>query len=169
MKRGRHAVYYFDLIAAVEKAQSGDTPYTPAISLVFALQRALEMIREEGIDRVIARHAANAGAVRAAVGAMRLGLFASVPSNATTAVVVPDGRAGDVTRRMEHTYGVKIAGGQARLKGRIIRLGHLGYYYPTDMYTLISALEATLCDLGMAGAFGRGVEALQRSYAGGGE
>jgi len=169
MKRARHPVYYFDLLAAVEKAQVGDTPFTPAISLVFALQRALEMIREEGIERVVARHAANAGAVRAAVRAMGLELLASVPSNATTAVVAPEDRAGDITKTMEHTYGVKIAGGQARLKGKIFRLGHLGYYGATDMYTMIAALEATLCDLGIREGFGPGVEALRRSYAAGGE
>lgn len=169
MKRGRHPVYYFDLLAAVEKAQAGDTPFTPAISLVFALQRALQMIREEGLEQVVARHAANAGAVRAAVVAMELELLASAPSNATTAVIAPEGRAGDITKTMEHTYGVKIAGGQARLKGKIFRLGHLGYYSATDMYTMIAALEATLCDLGIRDGFGAGVEALRRSYATGGE
>jgi aspartate aminotransferase-like enzyme len=152
----------------VEKAEAGDTPFTPAISLMLALQASLRMIREEGLENVIARHSANASAVRAAVTAMGLELLASTPSNAVTAVVTPEGRAGEVTKEMEHTYGIKIAGGQARLAGKIIRLGHLGYYFPIDMYTMIAALEATLDSLGIVENFGRGVEALRESYAGGG-
>lgn len=168
MQGERHPSYYFDLVTAVKKAEGGDTPFTPAISLVLALQASLRMIREEGLENVIARHAANAGAVRAAVTAMGLELFASSPSNAVTAVRAPEGRAGDITKAMERDYGVKIAGGQARLSGKIIRLGHLGYYFPVDMYTMISALEATLHSLGIVDTFGRGVEALRESYAAGG-
>lgn len=165
MKGKRHPSYYFDLVKAVKKAADGDTPYTPAISLVLALQQSLRMIRDEGLEAVIARHAANAGAVRAAVSAMGYALLAEVPSNATTAVVIPDGRAGEVTKHMEQHYGVKIAGGQAQLAGKIVRLGHLGHYYPVDMYTLISAFEGTLAALGMIENFGRGLGALQRHYA----
>lgn len=167
MRGERHPSYYFDLVKAVKKAEGGDTPFTPAISLVLALQASLRMIREEGLANVIARHAANAAAVRAAVTAMGLELFAATPSNAVTAVVAPEGRAGEVARMMEHTYGVKIAGGQEQVAGKIIRLGHLGYYFPVDMYTMISALEATLHGLGIVESFGRGVEALRESYAGG--
>jgi aspartate aminotransferase-like enzyme len=166
MQGQRQPSYYFDLAKAVKKAEGGDTPFTPAISLVLALQASLRMIREEGLENVIARHAANAAAVRAAVTAMGLELFASTPSNAVTAVVAPEGRAGDIAKHMEHTYGVKIAGGQARVAGKIIRLGHLGYYFPVDMYTLIAALEATLDTLGLVESFGRGLEALRASYAG---
>lgn len=168
MRAGRHPAYYFDLVKAVDAAADGDTPFTPAISLVFALQRALEMLRDEGIENVIARHAANAAAVRAAVHAMGLEVFASSPSNATTAVRPPEGTAGDITKHMEQAYGVKIAGGQAKLKGKIIRLGHLGHYFPVDMLTMVGALEATLADLGIAETSARGIEALHQSYAGGG-
>ena len=69
MKAGRHAVYYFDLLKAVASAEKNDTPYTPAITIVLALQKALEMMRAEGIENVVARHSANASAVRAAVKA----------------------------------------------------------------------------------------------------
>jgi aspartate aminotransferase-like enzyme len=164
MKRGRHAVYYFDLLKAVKSAEAGDTPYTPAITLVLALKCALEMMREEGIEHVVARHAANASAVRAAVTAMGLKLLASVPSNAATAVLTPGDSAGKITKHIEQRYGVKIAGGQGSLKGKIVRIGHLGYYDETDMYTVVSAFEATLNDLGLAKNFGAGVEALRASY-----
>lgn len=164
MRAGRHPVYYFDLLKAVASAEKGDTPYTPAITLVLALQRALEMMREEGIENVVARHEANGSAVRAAVTAMGLELLAKIPSNAATAVLTPGDSAGPITKHIEQRYGVKIAGGQGSLKGKIVRLGHLGYYDETDMYTLVSAFEATLNDLGLVKTFGAGVEALRRSY-----
>jgi len=164
MKKGRHACYYLDLVAAVEKAKNGDTPYTPAISLFLALQQALRMMREEGIERIVDRHAANAEAVRDAVRALGLDLLASTPSNATTAVVPPEGTAASIVKTMEHAYGVKVAGGQAQLKGKIFRLGHLGYYERSDMHTMIAALEGALIDLGIRGEFGAGLDALRDSY-----
>jgi aspartate aminotransferase-like enzyme len=164
MRAGRHPVYYFDLLKAVASAEKGDTPYTPAITLVLALECALEMMRKEGIENVIARHDANASAVRAAVTAMGMKLLASVPSNATTAVLTPGDSAGAITKHIEKRYGVKIAGGQGSLKGKIVRIGHLGYYDETDMYTVVSAFEATLNDLGLVKTFGAGVEALRASY-----
>jgi aspartate aminotransferase-like enzyme len=164
MKAGRHPCHYFDLLAAVKAAENGDTPYTPAISLFLGLQQALRMIREEGIENVVARHAANAAAVRAAVRALDLELLASVPSNATTAVVPREGTAPDIAKTMERKYGVKIAGGQGRLKGKIVRLGHLGYYDRSDMHAMITALEGTLVDLGITKKFGDGLDALRQSY-----
>jgi aspartate aminotransferase-like enzyme len=164
MRAGRHPVYYFDLLKAVASAEKGDTPYTPAITLVLALECALQMMRKEGIENVIARHDANASAVRAAVTAMGMKLLAAVPSNATTAVLTPGDSAGSVTKHIEKRYGVKIAGGQGSLKGKIVRIGHLGYYDETDMYTVVAAFEATLNDLGLVQTFGAGVQALRASY-----
>ena len=164
MRSGRHPVYYFDLLKAVASAEKGDTPYTPAITLVLALECALAMMRAEGIENIVARHEANGNAVRAAVKAMGLELLAKVPSNAATAVVTPGDSAGQITKHIEKRYGVKIAGGQGSLKGKIVRLGHLGYYDETDMYTLVSAFEATLNDLGLVKTFGAGVAALRSSY-----
>lgn len=165
MREKRHAVYYFDLLKAAKQAETGDTPYTPAITLVLALQRALAMMRAEGIERIVARHDLNARGVRAAVGAMGMKLVAKVPSNATTAVWTPGDSSGKITKHMEKRYGCKIAGGQGSLKGKIVRIGHLGFYFEDDMYTVVSAFEATLNDLGLAKTFGAGVEALRAVYA----
>jgi len=162
----RHAVYYFDLLKAAKQADKGDTPYTPAITLVLALQRALAMMREETIEKIVARHELNARGTREAVKAMGMKLVAKVPSNATTAVWTPDDTAGKITKHIEKRYGCKIAGGQGGLKGKIVRIGHLGSYYEDDMYQVISAFEATLNDLGLARHFGAGVEALRGVYAG---
>ncbi|MEE9270189.1 MAG: alanine--glyoxylate aminotransferase family protein [Candidatus Krumholzibacteria bacterium] len=164
MERAGHPVYYFDLKRALASHEKGDTPWTPALNLVIALNEALRMMKEEGLDNVIARHTRNARAVRAAVKALRLKLFATAPANATTAVIFKDGRADDVRKHLDERYGIKIAGGQGEVKGKIIRLGHLGFYHEVDMYTLIAALEATLCDLGITDAAGKGIDALLRSY-----
>jgi len=164
MQSRRGNVYYFDLLKALKSAEKADTPYTPAIALVFALGRALEMIRVEGIENVIARHTVNAGAVRAAVQAMGLTLLASVPCNATTSVVPPEGSASEIVRMMEHDHSVKIAGGQGPLKGRIVRLGHIGHYNVDDMNTMLTAFEAVCHKLGIVETTGPGVGALASFY-----
>jgi aspartate aminotransferase-like enzyme len=164
-RAGRQPCYYFDLLKAVDAAKNGDTPYTPATSLMFAFQQALRIIRKEGIENVIARHAANADAVRAAVDALGLKLLSSAPSNATTAVRPPDGTAARIVEAMDKTYGVKVAGGQAKLKGKIFRLGHLGDYHRADMQTMIAALEGALSDLGVAADSGAGIRALDESFS----
>ena len=164
MQEKRHAVYYFDLLKAAKQAEKGDTPYTPAITLFLALRCALDMMRAEGIEKIIARHDLNARGTRAAVKAMGLDLVAAVPSNATTAVWTPGDSSGKITKHIEKRYGVKIAGGQGDLKGKIVRIGHLGAYFEEDMYTVVSAFEATLNDLGLAKTFGAGIEALRAVY-----
>jgi len=165
MREPHHAVYYLDLLKAVKQAEKGDTPYTPAITLFLALQRALEMMRAEGIENIVARHDRNARGTRAAVRAMGLGLVAKSPSNATTAVWTPGDSAGKITRHIEKRYGCKIAGGQGAVKDKIVRIGHLGAYHEDDMYQVIAAFEATLNDLGIAKTFGKGIEALRAVYA----
>jgi len=167
MEAGRQPSFYFDMVRALKSAAKNDTPFTPAISLVFAMQAALRMMLEEGIDTIIERHKSNATAVRAAVNAMGLELLAKTsPSNATTAVMAED-FATDITKKMEHEHSVKIAGGQGKLSGRIVRLGHIGHYYPQDMRTMMHAFEQVCGDLGLVATTGPGVTALERSYAGG--
>ena len=163
MEEGRHPCFYLDLVAAVKSADKGDTPYTPAIAMFLGLQRALQMMRDEGIENVVARHARNADAVRAAVVALGLGLLSSSPSNAVTAVVPPEGTAPEIVKRMERDFGVKVAGGQEHLKGKIFRLGHLGYYDASDMHAMIMALEGTLIDMKITKRFGAGLDALHES------
>lgn len=149
---------------ALKSAEKFDTPWTPALTLVIAVNEALRMMREEGLENVIRRHTRNAKAVRAAVTAMGLPLFASAPSNCTTAVLPPDGTSDKIRSHIDERYGMKIAGGQDEVKGRILRLGHLGPYQESDMYMLIGALEGTLFDLGINDAVGAGVGALAQSY-----
>ncbi len=162
--RGRRAVYYFDLVRALESCEKGETPWTPAIALVAALHEALNMIKEEGLENAIERHGRNARATRSAVQALGCALLASTPANCTTAVLFEDESAEVVRRRLWELHGIRVAGGQAQLKGKIVRLGHLGYCFESDVFTLITALESTLFDLGLIESAGRGVEALFREY-----
>lgn len=169
MEKSDHPRYYLDLSRALQAAEQNGTPFTPAISLVVALNEALAMIKEEGREEVLGRHARNAAAVRAAVRALGLELLAEIPANAVTAVKAPAGRAAEIIGAMEERYGVKVAGGQGKLKGRIFRLGHLGFYDRADVCTLVSALEAALSDLALIDRPGRGVEAALAVLTGGGE
>jgi len=164
MERGRHPVFYFDLLKALTALEKGDTPWTPAMTLIIALNEALRMMQEEGLEPVVKRHDLNAAAVRAAVTALKIPLFSKAPANATTAIVPPDGSANDIKKRLDEHYGIKVAGGQGQIKGKVLRLGHLGYYYDTDMFQMISALEATLSDLGINKAPGKGIDALLTYY-----
>jgi aspartate aminotransferase-like enzyme len=159
-----HPVYYFDLAKGLDALERGDTAYTPAISLFAALGIALDLILQEGLDAVIERHGRNAAAVRAAVEALGLTLFSQAPCNATTAVVPLKGTAPAIISCMDESYGVRIAGGQGKLKGNIFRLGHLGFYDRTDMFTMISALEGALRDCNIADRMGVGVAAALNSF-----
>ncbi|MFH1756235.1 MAG: alanine--glyoxylate aminotransferase family protein [Candidatus Latescibacterota bacterium] len=159
-----HPSYYFNLSKALDSLQKWNTAYTPATPLVLAMRTSLEMIREEGLEHVIRRHARHARAVRAAVNALGLDLLPSVPCNATTPVLVKDGHAGDIIRKMESSFGIKISGGQAHLSGKIVRFGHLGFYEETDIYTMICALEGALTELGINPAGGKGIAAALQSF-----
>jgi aspartate aminotransferase-like enzyme len=164
VRRKGHPTYYFNLSKALDGVEKWDTAYTPAIPLVFGMQASLAMIREEGLDNVIRRHEHNASAVRAAVDALGLEQLASVPCNSTTAVLAKEGKAGDIIRTMETDYGVKISGGQMHLSGKIFRLGHLGFYNETAIYTLVCALDGTLAKLGITQAPGQGIQAAMESF-----
>lgn len=159
--------YYLDLRAMRKKWEKGTTtPFTAAVSLTRALQKALEMMFEEGLENVYERHARLAEATRAAVKAMGLEVLSENPANCVTAVVGPEGiDTGDLTDKMRDEYGVTIAGGQAHLKGKIFRIGHMGYVSEEDLLVVIGCLERALKDLGHDFEFGAGVAAAQEVLA----
>lgn len=165
-QRHQPPAFYFDLNKARQKIREHDTPFTPAHTLLQALRKSLEKIREEGIENIWARHARLAHACRAGFQALGLELFASVPAEGLTAVRVPaqlDGQ--ELLRRLEKQYGVKLAGGQDQLKGKIFRVAHMGYIDFFDVLAAIAAVELTLRDMGFAVAPGVGVAAAQQAYA----
>jgi aspartate aminotransferase-like enzyme len=159
--------FYFDLRKYREKmTKESDTPFTSAVTLVRALRHSLKRIRTEGIENVWARHAHMAAAARAGVQAMGLKLLAEQPANGLTVIMVPEGVDGVLLlNRLEKGYGLKLAGGQDALKGKILRLGHMGYVDPFDVLAALSGLELALLEMGHALEPGRGVAAAQQVLA----
>jgi aspartate aminotransferase-like enzyme len=154
--------YYWDFKAHRNSLKKGQTPYTPAISLLEGLAESLKMIKEEGLKNVFARHHRLAQATRKGVRALGLELFAEKPVDTVTAVKVPPGVDGAaLVKVMRDKYGVIIAGGQAHLKGKIFRIAHLGYMNEFDILTALSALEMALSGLGYKVELGKGVKAAE--------
>jgi aspartate aminotransferase-like enzyme len=147
VERSNLPKFYFSLKRARESLESGDTPWTPAVALIVALDIALEMIRREGLENVWRRHERLARAVRAGCRAIGLKLFGHPPSNAVTAVCFPEGiDVKEFSRILKYRYGITIAGGQEHLRGKIFRISHLGYYDELDIVGVISAIEMALLD-----------------------
>ena len=141
--------FYFDLRRYRKSAPLGETPFTPPVSLVLALEESLAMIAEEGLEAVYQRHRRVALATRAGGQALGFQLFPSSPSHAVTALVPPEGiDGGALVKRLRERHGMVIAGGQDRLKGRIIRIGHMGAYDLPDIDALLQALEECVAALG---------------------
>jgi selenocysteine lyase/cysteine desulfurase len=143
------------------------TAYTAAVSLVFGLNKALELIHAEGLERVYARHALMAESVRAAGAALGLRLVAPEnPAPGVTGLLAPDGiDTGKVVKYMRDTLGVSIQGGQDQMKGKLVRIGHMGNLAPFDMLVAVGALEIALKYAGMELRMGAGVAAVQALIA----
>ncbi len=154
--------YYLDLRKELSAQATTQTAWTAAVSLIVGLREALEIILEEGLHEVFARHEALARATRAAMQALGLRLVAlDAPSFACTAVYVPDGVDGHrFVKHLRDVYNVTITGGQGRLDGKIFRIGHMGDVDGFDMITAIAAIEMTLADLGQPVTIGDGTRAV---------
>lgn len=139
--------FYFDFARAKSAAEKGATPWTPAISLFYALQAALDLMAAEGLPAIFARHRRVGQHTRAAVKALGLSLFADEAhaSDTVTAVRVPDGIAvKDLLRRLREEHGVILAGGQGAIADQIFRIGHLGYVSEADIDQAMAALRSVL-------------------------
>lgn len=144
------------------------TPYTPAVSLLFALREAMRQILAEGVEEVFRRHALLSQATRAGVQALGLSLLAADEwaSNTVTAVELPAGVDGHkLTGMLRDRYGVVLAGGQAGLAGKIFRIGHVGAVSWSDIIVVLSALEMAAADLGMNVTPGAAVAAAERVFS----
>jgi aspartate aminotransferase-like enzyme len=155
--------YYFDLLRERTNQAKNTTAYTPAISLVIGLREALAMLKEEGWQNVFARHDRLARATRAAAAALALRLVApDNPSPAVTGVYVPEGIDGSkLFAYLRDKIRVVFAGGQDHLKGKIIRIAHLGYIDVFDTITAVAAFEMALRHFGHPVELGRGVGAAE--------
>jgi len=167
--KSRSPRFYFDWKEAKTWAEKGMTPFTPAVNVAFALQEGLHMIEEEGLDNVYERHRRLARATQAGLVALGFSLFArdGYRSHTVTSAVPPPGLDVAALRKLLDTkYGVVIAGGQGKMTGKMIRVGHLGAVAEGDVVQVIWAIEQALEELDIAPASGRGVAAVTDSLQG---
>lgn len=154
--------HYWDFGLMKEQAPKGHTYTTPPESLIFGMAEGLKMLKEEGRENVFARHKFNRDLVRAAARGLGLKLLAddSCASPAVTAIFPPDGVDGEeVRKRMREDYNVEVAPGQSELKGKVFRIGHLGYVGSLEIIGAFAALEALFKKMGAKTNFGAGVKA----------
>jgi aspartate aminotransferase-like enzyme len=158
---------YLDLPAYLESYKKNDVPYTPAVSLVRGLGKALEMIQAEGIEKVWKRTAAYAAATRAAANALGLGVFSKSPSDSVTGVNYPAGFTDKEFRGALRTQlNMNVAAGQGTMEGKIFRISHMGYVDQTDTLGVIAGLEIILRQQGYKNfEFGAGVAAAHKELA----
>lgn len=160
--------YYLDLGKYRKDAAKNTTPFTPPVNLFFALQASLQMMQKEGLENIFARHQRLMNATRAAVKALNLPLYGpdDSASPAITAVAPVGVDAEKVRATMKKQFDIVLAGGQDHLKGKVFRIGHLGFVSERDILTAIGALEATLVELGGNGfTSGAGVAAAAQIFA----
>lgn len=159
--------FYFNLKSARKKMKEFDTPYTPAHTLILALRTSLRLIKEEGIENVWTRHRLMSEACQAGVRALGLELFSSRPAEGLTAFRVPEGlKDGDIRKGLVDRFGVTTVGGQGKIKGQIIRIGHMGYTDEIDVVAGLAALELVLHNLGYKLTPGAAVTAAQQVILG---
>jgi len=142
--------FYLNLKSYKKSLLSNSNPYTPAVNLVFALDESLKMMREEGLDNIVLRHKKHKLAMSNAAKALNQKLFADEKylSPSSTAIETGEMDAEEVRKTIKNKIDILLAGGQDHLKGKIFRVGHLGYINDRDIITVVSAISNTLFDLG---------------------
>ncbi|HEV09277.1 MAG TPA: alanine--glyoxylate aminotransferase family protein [Sulfurihydrogenibium azorense] len=164
LEKSKLPKYYFSVKAESKKQSKGQTAYTPAINLIIALNESLQLILDEGLDNLERRHQILADMTREAMKALGLKLLSENPSNSATGVFTPDGIDADKFRKDLLKIGVRVAGGQDHLKGKIIRIAHMGYFDYLDMIEVVSAIEIALYKNGYNVEMGKGVKKAQEIY-----
>ena len=152
--------FYLDLKQYLKTSNKNSNPFTPAINLYFALEASLTMMQNEGLNNIFARHARHQKATQEGIKAMGLNLFTkeSFGSPAITAVEPENIDAETIRKLIKNDFDILLAGGQDHLKGKIFRIGHLGFVNDRDIISVISALESTLDKIGeLKVPIGRGI------------
>jgi aspartate aminotransferase-like enzyme len=161
--------FYFDLRRAREAYDKGEATFTPPVSLVQGLDAALDMIGEEGLEHVLARHARLSRGLKAGAAALGLENFTRVPqaeqSNTVACFRVPDGLDGNrLIRRLYDRHRTVIAGARNRLQGKMIRLGTMGAITEADILTDLVHLEDVLAEMGRPVVPGAAVAAAAKAF-----
>jgi aspartate aminotransferase-like enzyme len=163
IERAKPRTEYFDLVKHRQfRDEKQETPFTPAVNLFFALDEAFQMIQEMGVESWIGRHKKASGAYYSAFGNMGLSFYAEERSRSTVVIAInmPQKVAGkDLRDKLRKKYGVVVAGGFGELKDSIFRIGNMGVVTPREVITTISAVEASLSELGFPGRVGAGLGA----------
>jgi aspartate aminotransferase-like enzyme len=139
--------FYFDWLQAKRSAEGGDTPWTPAVSLFFALQVALRLMRDEGLEQLFERHRRLAQYMRDGLADLDMRLLADprfASPTVTTAYVPPGVDANALLESLEQRHSVFLAAGQGRLAGKIIRIGHMGWVQQDELAVVLHALQVEL-------------------------
>jgi aspartate aminotransferase-like enzyme len=174
MEEPHSPVYYFDLRKERKSAAKGESAYTPAIALIAGMAAAFDYLRETGNGDLAAGREAlirnaevTAAMTRAAAQALGLKLFASVPSNAVTAVAAPEGMDSKlIVKEFRGRFDAVVADGQGEMKGKMFRMAHLGYYDYMDTMGLIGGLEQVMAKVTPGKVvFGSALKAAQEVYA----
>jgi alanine-glyoxylate transaminase/serine-glyoxylate transaminase/serine-pyruvate transaminase len=159
---------YFNFHDMMKMNEQGYFPYTPAATLLRGLRASIDMLTDEGLSNVVARHHRLANGVRAAVDAWGLRNCAVAPkwhSDTVTAILVPDGHnANDVIQAAYHNYGVSLGGGLGKVAGKVFRIGHLGWLNETMVLQALGGTEMALRDAGISFKAGSGVGAAVEYY-----
>ena len=143
--------FYFDLAMHRDSATKGETPWTPAVGVCFALDVALGLLEEEGYPAIFARHAACGAAARAGLTSLGVRLFADPAgaSDTVTSALMPEGSEWPALSKELRSRGLVLAGGQGSLTGRIFRLGHLGSVTVDDILAAMAIMEEAFEALGL--------------------
>lgn len=146
--------FYWDFDKARSYLEKGENPWTPAVSVVYALSVALKMMLNEGLENIFARQVRIGQMTRDGIKGLGLSIFADekYASNTVTSVSIPEGVDGKKLQQlMQSEHGIVLAGGQQHLDGKIFRIGHLGLVTEDEIRELIAALEKTLPKAGFVG------------------
>ena len=161
IERSNLPKYYWDLKKYRNSLDKNQNPFTPPVTLLVGLNESLDILLGTGLENLWKRNALVAEAMRAGVRAIGLSIFPKDYSNVLTAINVPDGVDGGALVKVLKKNGIFPAGGQAQLKGKIIRIAHIGYLDEYDVLTALSGLELSLKDVGYSFNPGDSVKAAQ--------
>ncbi len=154
--------YYWDFKSAKKRLEKLQTPYTPAVSLIFAMKKSLEIIKSEGLENIIKRHDVLSKAMREGIKAIGLKLFADeLHASPTVTAVDISGIDVNLSKLLKSEFNITVAGGQDKLKSKIIRIGHLGYVDRLDIIEVLAAIEMVL---GNENKYGEGIKAAEKIF-----
>jgi aspartate aminotransferase-like enzyme len=158
--------FYFDLLTYRKNLEQDSTPFTPAVSLLFGLEKALDLLEQEGLQNVYKRHELMMRMTREAFKALDIPLLTTDENASPTVTAIkPDHFDGEQLRKqVKKEFNLELAGGQQHLKGKIVRVGHMGYCSPADALQTISLIETGLAGIGRKTDLGKGTAAAQAIF-----